>query len=371
MTTSLEFSQEEIASLKKENVELKKRMGESETEDKRTQFQVNMVEDKLDKLETLSKKKNLILEGVQEVEGRKEVVEKTISRLFDQLKVNAGINFGACYRIGPYSQNRMRPILVSFERQGDRDEIYAKRFDLRKTTDYQKVWVNEDLGAISKRKRGLIRLISKEAQLQGIDCKTGKYSLQLGQERFDADNLEDLPPQLHPTGLKQVSVSKDTLAYQSEFAPFSNFFPCQITVGMHTFFCLEQAFQFMRAKTLHKPLIATKIYLSRDVHYIKSLGRELGSSDDWEARQFDVMFECLMKKFTQNIDLKKLLLGTGNLKLVEATPDRLWGSGATLSSNVIRRGGWPGINRQGEILMTVREELRRREAEKREKRRDK
>ena len=307
----------------------------------------------------MTKKKNLIVEGIPETEGKRENVEKTVGDLFDQLEVDKGINFEACYRIGSFNASRPRPILVSFDRQTDRDLIYARRFDLRKTRNYQRVWVNEDLGPAEKRKRGLIQMISKQAQQQGVDCKTGRYTLQIGRDKFDENNLSDLPPLLQPTSVKQVMVSRNALAYQSEHAPFSNFFPCQIRIGKHTFFCLEQAFQFLRAKTLNKPLAATRIYLSRDVYYIKSLGNELGSSPEWEACQFDVMYECVLKKFQQNADLKSLLLKTGDMELLEATPDRLWGCGATLSSNIIRRGGWPGQNKQGEILMTVREELRR------------
>ena len=70
------------------------------------------------------------------------------------------------------------------------------------------------------------------------------------------------------------------------------------------------------------------------------------------------MYECLKRKFTQNPDLGLLLVETGDLELVEATPDRLWGCGATLSSNVLRRGEWSGKNKHGEILMTVRGKLK-------------
>ena len=84
-------------------------------------------------------------------------------------------------------------------------------------------------------------------------------------------------------------------------------------IGQHKFFCLEQAFQFLRAKILEKPLAATRIFLSRDEYYIKQVGRELGTSDKWEARKFDLMYECLKKKFDQQPDLKALLLKTGDL----------------------------------------------------------
>ena len=360
LEASLEFSQHEIDGLKRENEDLKRKMGVIEMEDRRTQFQVNLAEDKIDRLETASKKRNLVFEGVPEVVGRREEVDKTIGNLFDQLQVGKGISFEACYRMGPFIKGRSRPILVTFEKQLDRDMLYSRRMDLKRTADFHRVWMNEDLGPISKKKRGIIRLIAKEAALQGVDCKTGKYSIQIDKARYNAENLEELPPKLHPTQLKQVQVNDSTIAYQSEYAPFSNFYPSQIRLGKHIFFCVEQAFHFVRAKTLDKHLLATKIYLSRDVRYIKQLGGEVGTSEEWENKQFDVMYACIKRKFEQNPDLQELLLKSGDLELVEATPDPLWGCGATLSSNVIRKKEWRGRNKQGEILMVVREELRQR-----------
>ena len=339
---------------------MKKKLEAVEIEDKRTQFQTNALEDKIDRLETSSKKKNLIIEGVPEPEGRKEDVEKTVGNLFDQLAVGMGINFESCFRMGPYTKGRPRPIFLTFEKQTDRNLIHAKRLDLRRTADFQRVWINEDLGLISKRKRGIIRMIAREAALQGVDCRTGKYAIHIDNVRYNNDNLDELPPRLQPAQLKQIQVNPTTLAYQSIHAPFSNFFPSQIKLGQHNFFCAEQAFQFVHAKTMNKHLVATKIYLSRDVHYIKQMGADLGTSEEWEGKRFEVMYACLKKKFEQNEGLQTLLLKSGSLELVEATPDYLWGCGATLSSNVLRRGEWKGRNKHGEILMVVREELRQR-----------
>ena len=355
---SLEFSQHEIDVLKRENETLKQRIHLLDMEDKRTQFQVNSVEDKVDRLDTMGKKRNLTFEGVAEFEGRRENVEKTVGDIFEQLQVTKPIGFEACYRMGSANKNHPRAIMITFEHQADRDAIYARRMELKNTAHYKRVWFNEDLGPLSQKKRGIIRLIAREARSQGIDCRSGKYAVHINNTKFDCDNLEELPPHLHPTQLKQVQINDKVIAYQSEFAPFSNFYECAIMVGPHKFFCLEQAFQFVKAKTLCKPLAAIKIYLSRDVRYIKQLGHDLGTSDLWEARQFDVMYECLKRKFTQNPDLGALLIKTGDMLLVEATPDRMWGCGATLSSNVLRRGEWQGHNKHGKILMTVRDELK-------------
>ena len=355
---SLDFSHKEIVDLKKENAELKLKLGNIETEDKRTQFQIKDVSDKLDRLDSVTKKRNLLFDGIPESDGRREESGKVISNLFDQLNINKEINFEACYRVGPYSKSRPRSILVSFEKQSDRDRVYSKRMDLKRTEHFQKVWINEDVSPASRRRRDIIRLIAKEAQEQGIDCKSGKYALHIDHVKYDESNLDDLPPPLHPTHLKQVQIDKDTLAYQSEYAPFSNFFASLIIISKHHFFCAEQAFQFLKAKTINKPLAATRIYLSRDVLFIKQIGFDLGTSEEWEARKYDYMYICLKRKFDQNPALKTLLLSTGDMELVEATPDRLWGCGATLSSNTIKKHNWPGQNKHGAILMTIREEFR-------------
>ena len=216
LKTSLEFSQHEINLLKKENTELKRQLDSLETEDKSTQFQVNALDDKVDRLESFCKKKNSIMEGVPEMEGRKEDLVKTVGAVLDQLAIRDSINFDACYRMGPFNKNRVRPILVCFERQTDRDLVYGKRMELKFTCDFQKVWINEDLGALSKRKCGIIRLISREAQLQGVDCRTGKYVLHIDNKKIDHENLDDLPHQLHPTSLKQVQIDDPDRASNEE-----------------------------------------------------------------------------------------------------------------------------------------------------------
>ena len=105
------------------------------------------------------------------------MVEKAMSALFDQLSVHNGINVDACCRMGPYNKYKTRPILVTS------NLIYAKKLELKCTNEFQQVWFNEDMGPTSKRKPSLIRLISREAPNQDVDCRIGKHSLQhRGQE---------------------------------------------------------------------------------------------------------------------------------------------------------------------------------------------
>lgn len=70
---------------------------------------------------------------------------------------------------------------------------------------------------------------------------------------------------------------------------------------------------------------------------------------DWETVKDDIMREALRAKFTQNKDLKKILLETGDARLVEHTAnDNYWGDG----------GDGSGQNMLGKLLMELREELK-------------
>lgn len=71
---------------------------------------------------------------------------------------------------------------------------------------------------------------------------------------------------------------------------------------------------------------------------------------DWESVKDAVMLTAVRAKFSQHAELTELLLATGDAELVEHTEnDSYWGDG----------GDGRGRNRLGQILMQVREELRR------------
>src|SRR5437016_1195870 len=70
---------------------------------------------------------------------------------------------------------------------------------------------------------------------------------------------------------------------------------------------------------------------------------------DWEAVKVGVMREALEAKFRQHEDLERLLLSTGDARLVEHTEnDAFWGDG----------GDGSGRNMLGQLLMELRQKLR-------------
>ena len=76
--------------------------------------------------------------------------------------------------------------------------------------------------------------------------------------------------------------------------------------------------------------------------------RELPLRADWEQVKDDIMRKAVLAKFTQNKDIKNVLLSTGKENIVENTSnDYYWGCGKDGS----------GKNMLGIILMEVREKL--------------
>jgi hypothetical protein len=93
----------------------------------------------------------------------------------------------------------------------------------------------------------------------------------------------------------------------------------------------------------------------------KKLGRQVKNfnADYWMEVCLDEMIDVNMAKYSQNPDLKTLLLSTGNKTIVEASPeDTIWGIGLHANDDrVLDEKQWKGQNLLGKALMEVRTKL--------------
>ena len=87
----------------------------------------------------------------------------------------------------------------------------------------------------------------------------------------------------------------------------------------------------------------------------KKLGRRVKLRPDWEQVKNDVMYEVIYAKFSQNGELRRKLLETGNSILVE---DNTWHDNYWGTCSCPRCKDKPGKNMLGITLMRVREALR-------------
>ena len=133
-----------------------------------------------------------------------------------------------------------------------------------------------------------------------------------------------------------------------EFGCFSNFAAYPIKLQGKVWPTSEHYFQAQKfvgtereeeIRQAKSPMIAARMGRSRK-HPLRK---------DWEAVKDALMLEAVLAKFTQHDDLREILLGTGQARLVEHTDnDSYWADG----------GDGSGKNMLGIVLMKVRDQLR-------------
>ena len=110
---------------------------------------------------------------------------------------------------------------------------------------------------------------------------------------------------------------------------FSNPFYCEFQLDSNYLFSnSEQAFMYKKALEFDNFEIAEKILRTPTPKICKGLGREIKNFDVkiWDEVCYEVMKEVNLAKWSQNPDLEKLLINTGNKVLVEGSPfDDIWG----------------------------------------------
>jgi ribA/ribD-fused uncharacterized protein len=148
-------------------------------------------------------------------------------------------------------------------------------------------------------------------------------------------------------------MSSQILFYNENEMPygcFSNYYLSEVNVFGKRWKTTEHAFQASKFPNL---AFYQKIYEARTPTEAKRIGTSRDSSNpirpDWESVKDSIMYECVKAKFEQNLQIQQILLGTGNATLIEHTKnDRYWADG----------GDGSGLNKLGQILMKVRDEIR-------------
>lgn len=133
--------------------------------------------------------------------------------------------------------------------------------------------------------------------------------------------------------------------FQGDYRFLSNFYPCKIEMHGHVFHNSEALYM---AHKSNDPTTFEQFSKIEKASEAKLLGRALILRPDWDAIKNQVMYDVLTAKFTQNADLRQMLLDTKTLYLEETNTwnDTYWG---------ICNG--KGFNQLGFTLMKVREEL--------------
>lgn len=156
--------------------------------------------------------------------------------------------------------------------------------------------------------------------------------------------------------------NKFTFFWKSHFV-FSNWHPSVFIHDGITFNCSEQYMMYHKAKLFGDTEIMEKVMKTDSPKEQKALGRQVKNfvQDEWLEKCIPIMQDGLKSKFEQNQEMLKQLLDTGNSIIAEASPvDPIWGIGLTAEDPLAQDvSTWQGTNLLGQILMSVREKIRK------------
>jgi ribA/ribD-fused uncharacterized protein len=139
------------------------------------------------------------------------------------------------------------------------------------------------------------------------------------------------------------------------YGALSNLFARPVVVGGIRYRSAEHAYKAAQARRLQ---VRAWLRNAPTAELVANAGEKLPKHETvkgWTGKRVEVMRRILKAKFLQHEDLRRLLLETGECRLVEWAPEdndinRFW-------SEV--RGSGVGQNRLGKLLMDLRRELRR------------
>jgi ribA/ribD-fused uncharacterized protein len=127
--------------------------------------------------------------------------------------------------------------------------------------------------------------------------------------------------------------------------------------------CAEQYMMGRKALIFNDLETFDKIVSANHPKQIKSLGREVRNFNAtlWDNVKYSVVLNGNFYKFTQNDEMLKILISTGDKIIVEASPlDKIWGVGLSEENSIIENpNDWKGKNLLGFALMEVRDELKK------------
>jgi len=124
----------------------------------------------------------------------------------------------------------------------------------------------------------------------------------------------------------------------------------------------EQWMMAGKARVFKDYNVLKQILQTPDPKTIQRLGRRVSNFDEqtWEANRERIVLEGNLLKFSQNKELARALMATGDKILVEASPlDKIWGVGlkAEIACRISQKQ-WKGLNLLGIALMEARRIIR-------------
>lgn len=135
--------------------------------------------------------------------------------------------------------------------------------------------------------------------------------------------------------------------FRGDYEFLSNFYPAKLMYDGIAYYNAEAAYQAQKCADPDEKMLFAKLYSDES----KRFGRTIVVREDWDEIKVDVMKSVVRAKFEQNPRLAEMLLGTGDIPLLEGNTwhDVFWGVDLKTGE---------GENNLGKILMQLRKDFK-------------
>ena len=324
------------------------------------------LKDRISKIESNQVRNNIIISGIPE--SKWEPYNTTVARIHDTIAAafSSGdidqaleearqIEIVCCNRIGRYQMGRNRSISATLCNYGDKEKIMQHKKNLPNG-----IYINGEFPLEVKRNRDKLRPIWKLAKNHSEyrdKCKLSGDRLVINRINYTVNDLHNLPKDLAPYKAAQQE-NHEYIAFHGEHSPWSKFHPSPFVIDGQCYHSAEQWIQFSKAMLFGDSSTANKILQADSLHECKCLSYQINGVNNkkWRASGFELCLKGVEAKFKQNKELWSMLKTMKPKTVVEASTDRLWGTGISLKgTHVLDSRRWYRKGWLLEMLHTVRE----------------
>ena len=314
-------------------------------------------------LEYRQRRNNLVFDGIREHDGEQgsdcyNKIIAVLNNIMDTKKVRVA----RCHRVGAPSKSKFpRPIIACFDWYGDVTTILNSRKRLPKG-----IYVNDDLPDEWKDRRRALRPVY---QLLKRDPSTrskvhwSKDKLIYDGKAYTAGPVGNMAELAGVIDLPSTCErqSDNVVAFHGIHSVFSNFHPSPFKLNGESYINVEQYIQAKKASVFDDDITRGRLLRAKNPYLIKRLGSRVKKYEEtkWNQVLQTEILPAVMAKFTQNPLLGEMLKLSGTKVIVEATVDKIWGTGVPLKSKeCLQESSWHGRGLMSNLLEKVRYELK-------------
>lgn len=351
--SSLEFSSNEITTLKTDNAQLNRQVRDQSMRIDMLNEKIEVLERRQTSNEQYTRKYNLILDCLPE-EQNENLEDRVLAIFTNTMNIHGDILIDNIHRL-PGRPGGIKPVIVRFVRCMDRDRVWAAKSKLRNTNIFIREHLSTDVAA---RQRELLPMF-KALKAKGETVVLARDSISYNRRQYSTSNVTRLYPVLGTTD--PCATIDDVYAYFGRHSPLSNFHKCKFEYEGKEYSCVEEAYQEQKAVAHDREDLAYRITHSNDPVEMKRHGDALDNRQWYESGEaVRTMTSVVRAKFTQCQRPREFLQNTKEKPIAEASPtDKFWGIGLSRfnkdSQNTTK---WVGKNNMGLILQKIRDEIK-------------